>query len=137
MYQPTPSTFIRFSLLGTRMAVRFPWIPSTMVYTRRIITSINTNTSTPRARYLSCKGCICIVYVCIYVEKVSIIASFTFYQLVKKELNFTTHVRWKSTYIVKLYKLGVVEDEVHSGHFGKDGAITQGVSQCSQPWINL
>ena len=32
-------------------------------------------------------------------------------------------VQWKSTYIVKLFKLGVVEDEVHPGHLGKDGAI--------------
>ena len=43
----------------------------------------------------------------------------------------------KSTYIVKPFKLRVVEDEVHSGLFGKDGAIAQGVSQCVQPWINL
>ena len=67
MYQPTPSTFIRYSLLGTRMAVRFPRTPSTVVYTRRIITSTNTNTSTPRARYLSCKGYIWIVYVYVYI----------------------------------------------------------------------
>ena len=45
--------------------------------------------------------------------------------------------QWKSTYIIKLFKLGIVEDEVHSGHFGKDGAIAQGVSQCSQPWTDL
>ena len=45
--------------------------------------------------------------------------------------------QWKSTYIIKLFKLGIVEDEVHSGHFGKDGAIAQGVSQCSQPWRDL
>ena len=62
-HHPTPSTFIRFSLLGTRMAARFPWTPSTMVYTRRIITSINTNNTTPTARCLSFRGCICIVYV--------------------------------------------------------------------------
>ena len=43
----------------------------------------------------------------------------------------------KSTYIVKLFKLRVVKDEVHSGHLGKDGPIAERVSQCGQPWINL
>ena len=43
----------------------------------------------------------------------------------------------KPTYIVKHFKLGVVEDEVHSGHFGKNGAIAQGVSHCSQPGTDL
>ena len=46
-------------------------------------------------------------------------------------------LHWRSTYIVKLFKLRVVEDEVHPSHFGKDGAIAQGVSQCSQPWTDL
>ena len=46
-------------------------------------------------------------------------------------------LHWKSTYIVKLFKLRIVEDEVHPGHLGKDGTITQGVSQCSQPWTDL
>ena len=46
-------------------------------------------------------------------------------------------VQWRSSYIIKLFKLGIVEDEVHSSYFGKDGAITQGVSQGSQPWMDL
>ena len=135
MYHPTPSTFLRFSRLGTWMAIRFLWTPSTMVYTRIIITSTNTNTSTPRARYLSCKGCICIVYV--YVCREDIHYSIVHIISTRKHVEKNSILRWKSTYIVKLFKLGVVEDEVHSGHLGKDGTITQGVSQCSQPWSDL
>ena len=50
---------------------------------------------------------------------------------------FTIPVQWKSTYIVKLSKLRIVKDEVHSGLFGKDGAIAEGVSHSSQPWSDL
>ena len=46
-------------------------------------------------------------------------------------------VQWRSSYIIKLFKLGIVEDEVHSSYFSKDGAITQGVSQRRQPWMDL
>ena len=53
MHHPTPSISSWYSLLGTRMTVRFPWIPSTMVYTRQIIRSTNTNASTPKARWQS------------------------------------------------------------------------------------
>ena len=50
---------------------------------------------------------------------------------------FSIQDHGNSTYIVKLFKLRVVEDKVHSGHLGKDGAIAEGVSHCSQPWTDL
>ena len=100
MHQPTPSTFIRFSLLGTRMAVRFPWTPSTMVYTRRISTSTNTNTSTPRARYLSCKGCVC-MYTCVEKLYLLLVALSTSHQLVRLMCNKTKIHKTNDMMIIK------------------------------------